>query len=151
MTVRGATVAEFSERIQELIDSTPSHIQGTVVVDQVYAQYQHEGLDLKHPNGGRAKFLGGPLLENHQKYLQNLANGLLQGQLPAEMVRNMEDLSTAGVYENAPVEFADLKASGHPIVEADMKKIYDRAPMVHRLTEAELEAKHDLRQLGLGN
>jgi hypothetical protein len=144
-------VPEFAERIQELIDRTPSRIQGTVVVDQVYAQYQHEGLDLKHPNGGRAKYLGGPLMEKHLSYMQDLADSVLEGQMPGAMIQTMEDLSTKGVYDNAPVEFADLKASGHPIVETDGGVIYDRPPMVHRLTEEELRAKGELRALGLGN
>lgn len=144
-------MAEFEERIQELIDQTPSNVHGTVVVDQAYAQIQHEAMDFKHPHGGRAKYLGGPLIEKHQHYLQELANGLLDGHLPGVMIRNMEDLSTKGVYENAPVEFADLKASGHPIVEADGGKIYDRPPMVHRLSEQELRDKGHLRALGLGN
>ncbi len=142
---------EFAARIQELIDKTPSKVQGTVVVDQVYAQIQHEALEFKHPHGGRAKYLGGPLLENYQKYVQHLADATLDGDLKDAMIRNMEHLSTEGVYENAPVEFADLKASGHPIVEVDGMAVYDRAPMVHRLTEEELRAKNHLRALGLGN
>lgn len=142
---------EFAERIQELIDRTPSKLNGTVVVDQAYAQIQHEAMEFNHPRGGRAKYLGGPLIENYQQYVSNLADSLLGGQLPAAMIRNMENLSTQGVYENAPVEFADLKASGHPIVEADGMKIYDREPMVHRLSEEELRAKARLHSYGLGD
>lgn len=142
---------EFAERIQELIDRTPSHLHGTVIVDQAYAQIQHESMQFHHPRGGRAKYLGGPLIEKYQEYISNLAEGLLPGQLPAAMIRNMENLSTAGVFENAPVEFADLKASGHPIVESDGMKIYDREPMVHRLSEEELRIKARLRDYGLGD
>ena len=113
--------------------------------------YQHEGMDLVHPRGGRAKYLGGPLIENHVSYYQHLADSLLDGDLPKAMIRNMENLSTEGVYKNAPWEFADLKASGHPIVETDNQTIYDRPPMVHRLSDEELRMKDHLRQIGLGN
>lgn len=140
----------FSERMDELIAQTPEHVTGTVVVDQVYAQYQHEGMDLKHPRGGRAKYLGGPLIENYVSYYQRLADALLDGDTTKAMIHNMEDLSTEGVYKNAPWEFADLKASGHPIVEENGATVYDRAPMVHRLSEQELKDKGDLRRMGLG-
>jgi hypothetical protein len=141
----------FGARMDELAEMVGDGIlRGQVEVDQVYARYQHERLDLRHPEGGRAKYLGGPLLENTYRYIQELADSLLTGQLRGQMVKTMEDLSQK-VYDNAPREFNDLRASGHPTVVDDEYKIYDRMPFVHRLTEAELRAKGDLRRLGLGN
>lgn len=141
----------FHARIDELMALVgDGELVGEVYVDQIYAHYQHEGLTFKHPQGGRAKFLGGPLMENMYSYVQDWADGLLRGQIRARMIKSMEDLSQK-VYDNAPVEFNDLRASGHPVVHDDYQTIYDRAPFVHRLTEQELKAKGHLRALGLGN
>lgn len=135
----------FSQRMDKLINETPTKIKGRVHVNQVYAAIQHESLEFNHPRGGRAKYLGGPLIENHNKYYQDIADSLLAGKTTEAMIRNMEHLSTEGVYENAPIEFADLKASGHPSVEVNDDLVYDRPPMVHRLSEEELRAKSELR------
>lgn len=61
-----------------------------------------------------------------------------------------EDLS-GKVYDLAPHEFGDLRASGHPSVIDEGAVVYDRAPHVHRLSEEELKAKSHLRALGFGN
>lgn len=55
-----------------------------------------------------------------------------------------EDLSD-DVFELAPLEFGDLKASGHPSVTDDGAVVYDRAPNVGRLSEEELRIKGHLR------
>lgn len=62
------------------------------------------------------------------------------------MTKNMEDLSQQ-VYDKAPWEFADLRASGHPSVDTDGHRVYDRRPMVGRLSKADLKIKSHLRYL----
>lgn len=141
----------FGQRLDELERIVGKRdLTGKVIVDQVYAQYQHEGLDLRHPEGGQAKYLEEPLHKRANRYGSRLAGGVLDGQLEARMIDNMEDLS-AQVFEHAPVEFGDLKASGHPVVTSDGHTVYDRPPAIHRLTEAELRAKGQVRNLGFGN
>lgn len=141
----------FAERIQSLIRAADGgKLRGEVIVDQVYAQYQHEGLDLKHPDGGRAKYLGGPLIENYANYYNDMAKTLFHDGGQQAMINSMEDLSRE-VYDNAPREFMDLRASGHPIVHKGITKVYDRAPYVHRLNKYELKAKNQLRALGFGH
>jgi hypothetical protein len=125
-------------------------LRGAVEVDQVYARYQHEGLDLRHPEGGQAKYLEAPLYQHHGTYVQKLADHVLAGDLPDTMARVMEDLSLE-VYDKAPLEFGDLKASGHPTVVDNGTMSYDRPPNIHRLTPEELRIKAELRALGLGN
>lgn len=115
-----------------------------------YARYQHEGLDLKHPSGGEAKYLEGPLYQRHRDYLQRLADHTLTGDLTRAMVDNVEALSLQ-VYDLAPREFHDLRASGHPTVTDAGAVAYDRPPNVHRLTDVELRAKAELRALGFGH
>ena len=143
--------APFDERMAELAQNVGDGVlKGTLEVDQVYARYQHEGLDLKHPGGGQAKYLEQPLYDEHRDYVQRLADHVLDGQLVPAMTDNMEALSLQ-VYDKAPFEFGDLKASGHPSVMDGDRSAYDRPPNVHRLTEPELRAKAELRALGLGN
>lgn len=52
-----------------------------------------------------------------------------------------EDLARE-VSVKAPVEWGDLRGSGHPTVDDNGETVYDRAPAVHRLSEEELRAKH---------
>jgi hypothetical protein len=141
----------FQAKMDQL-DAIVGHgeVEGKVIVDQVYAKYQHEGLDLKHPAGGGPKYLGGPLLIQHREYYGRIADRLLDAGPIGPMIANVEDLSLQ-VFENAPIEFGDLRASGHPSVKDGGAMVYDRAPNCHRLTREELRAKGDLRRLGLGN
>ena len=59
---------------------------------------------------------------------------------------SMEHVSDE-VYVQAPWEFGDLRASGHPSVEHNGEVIHDRAPHTERLTEAELKVKKHLSHL----
>lgn len=124
-------------------------VQGKVEVDQVYARYQHEGLDFQHPRGGQAKYLEQPLYANVPLYMQDIAARLLLEGPVAGMADSMEDLS-GEVFDRAPIEFLDLRASGHPTVTQGGAIKYDRPPMQARLTDEQLRAKHQLRRLNLG-
>lgn len=138
----------FEAKLDELAGMVgDGTLRGAVEVDQVYAQYQHEGLDLRHPRGGQAKYLEQPLYAHHRDYVQALADNVLRGSLVAAMEDNMEDLA-GEVYDLAPREFHDLRASGHPTVSSGGTIVYDRPPMVARLTVAQLKAKDQLRALG---
>jgi hypothetical protein len=108
-------------------------------------------VEFRHPEGGQAKFLEEPLLTGVEDHMRKLAKSFLEPGGPADGMRDsMEDLSQA-VYDHAPHEFGDLRASGHPTVIDDGATVYDRPPHVHRLTEDELQAKGHLRTLGFGN
>lgn len=122
-------------------------LHGEVEVNQVYALYQHESLDLAHPHGGSAKYLSDPLYANYAKYLEGIAATVLDDGGHAGMIAAMENLSDQ-VETTAPVWFNDLRRSGHPSVTDDGHSVYDRAPKQHRLTEAEIEAKKDLDPSG---
>lgn len=138
----------FERRLGELADRVGhERVRGSVEVDQVYAQYQHEGLDLKHPRGGQAKYLEEPLYDHHRDYLQDIADRVLDGSITQAMADSMEHLS-GEVFALAPVEFMDLRASGHPVVRRGGEVAYDRPPMQERLTPAQLKAKDKLRALG---
>jgi hypothetical protein len=58
----------------------------------------------------------------------------------------MEDLSDA-VEQLAPVEFGDLRKSGHPTVKSSGRFVYDRPPKQARLTKAEMDAKLNILEV----
>lgn len=130
----------FRMRMDELMAEVGSgKIRGTVVVDQVYAHIQHEALDFKHPRGGQAKYLEGPMLERASIYSQKLADGALEpGGLERAMIEVVEDLSEQ-VATHAPVEHGYLRGSAAPSVTDDGVSVYSRAPRVPRLSEAQLK------------
>ncbi|UTN91850.1 hypothetical protein SEA_STUFF_19 [Streptomyces phage Stuff] len=141
---------DFLARMDELIEEHDGgDLVGSVVVDQVYAKYQHERMDLKHPNGGQAKFLSGPLLNDAPKYLQKLAGAVLHGSLTNAMAECMESLSLS-VWEKAPRDFWDLRQSGNPRVLKGGAEVYNRPAIVPRLTEQQLREKARLKGMGLG-
>lgn len=142
---------DFHAKLAELRDRTRCRdgmLRGSVEVNQVYAHYQHEGLDLHHPRGGQARFLTGGLMDSYHGYLQAVADGFLDDGGRDAMQRSMEHLA-GEVFDRAPVEFWDLRRSGHPVVQQGQRTLYDRAPLQHRLSAAELRAKSRIRYAGL--
>ena len=141
---------DFTSRVDEFLAKMPKKkVSGRVVVDQVYAHYQHEGVDLHHPDGGEPFYLREPLFAKADDYLKNLRDAAITEDGPdleRAMQENVEDLSLE-VYHRAPLEFGDLKGSGHPIVEKDGETVYDRPPNVPRLDPDELKIKARLRYL----
>jgi hypothetical protein len=115
-------------------------LRGSVTIDQVYAHYQHERLDLRHPRGGGPKYLERPLFDHYPAYLEAVARGWLDDGGERAMARAMEHLSDAAELA-APWEWGDLIHSGHPEVRRGEELVYDRPPKRHRLTEAELRQK----------
>jgi hypothetical protein len=135
--------AAFADRIaqlREMVGSREGEIRASVVVDQVYAHFQHEHLELHHPRGGKAKFLEQPLFAHHKDYLADYAHTVLRDGGRAAMVRSADHLSDQ-VEIHAPREWGDLMKSGHPQVHLGDHEIYDKPPRVHRLTKAELRVK----------
>lgn len=112
-------------------------------VDQVYARYQHEGLEFAHPRGGMAKYLEVPFFAHAGGHLSALADGTLDN-LRGAAVRVAEAMDD-DMHDNAPVEFDQLRRSGHPTVTDNGAVVYDRPPDVPRLSEAALRAKSRAR------
>lgn len=136
----------FYGRIEDLkrMVGGPSKLEGKVVADQVYAQYQHETLDLSHPRGGGSKFLTKSLVQNRDNILRNLARNVLDGKVESAMATGMENVATA-MYKNAPHEFHDLRNSAHPTVKSGGRFVYNRPPNVRRLTKTQRRAKDRAR------
>jgi hypothetical protein len=132
----------FAERIDALrtLTGRGQRLTGTCTVDQVYAHFQSERLDLHHPRGGGPKFLERPLMQHYRDYLDDYAKTVLHDGGQPAMKRSVEHLSDA-VETTAPREWGDLLKSGHPSVEQGGRTIYDRAPKAARLSKEELKAK----------
>jgi hypothetical protein len=143
---------DFTQRIDELRHRVGSgRLEGKVTVDQVYARYQHEGLELGHPRGGMARYLSQPLLDNHSEYLQTYADRVFNDEDGGRsaFVEAMENLAEeGGVATFAPVEFSNLRASGHPEVHDGEDVVYDRPPRQARLTEEEIRELKRLHPTG---
>lgn len=145
-------VRRATDGIQELIERTGGPtIKATVTVDQPYAQDQHETLFYRHPRGGRAKYLEGPLFEGHREWIQRFADNLLGRDTTAEheWAKVGRELKEA-VPSNAPVEFGDLRQSAGLMVKAGSKIVAQEPAMQGRLTEPELDAKDHMRHLNVG-
>lgn len=137
----GAGIDRLKERVGH------GKLKGSVVVDQVYAFYQHEHPEFKHPDGGKPYYLRDPLFEGADGHMQKLARKVLEPGGPAEGMRDVVEDLCRSVYEQAPLEFGDLKGSGHPKVTSAGAVVYDRPPNVGRLSEEELRIKGELRRL----
>lgn len=138
--------------IQDLIDRTGGpKLKATVVVDQPYAQDQHETLYYKHPRGGQAKYLESPLFAKHPQWLQKFANRLLMkstdaGKEWAGVGRSLKN----EVARSAPVEFGDLRGSAALTAREGATIIVNEPALQPRLSEAELDAKDYMRSMGVG-
>jgi hypothetical protein len=132
----------FGERITALrrMVGDGERLTGLCVVDQRYAKAQHEHGEWHRPRGGRAFYLRDPLFDGYRDYLDDYAKTVLHDGGQPAMKRSMEHLSDQ-VELTAPVEWNDLRKSGHPSVEQGGRTIYDRAPKAARLTAEELKAK----------
>jgi hypothetical protein len=131
----------FTARIDELRHKIGSDkIVASCTVDQVYAKYQHERMELHHPRGGSAKYLQKPLMDRYRDYLDDYAKTVLHDGGQPAMERAARDL-VAQVEVHAPREWGDLRKSGHGQVTQGGRTIYDRPPKAARLTKEELRAK----------
>ena len=134
------------EHLRDMTGSREQWLRGSVTVDQVYAHYQHEHLDFRHPRGGHALYLQRPLMEHFRGWLDDYARTVLRDGGQHAMARSMEHLSDQ-VEIQAPLEWGHLRRSGHPEVRTAVRHVYDRPPKQHRLTRAEIRYYNRLRHL----
>lgn len=125
----------FFSRIDRLQNSVGSgKLVAGCTVNQPYAQNQHQSVWFKHPQGGRALYLGGPLMENAFQLLEEIARGAITpfgSTLDQRMIDVAEKMSDY-VFENAPLETGVLATSGNPWVSDKGVRIYERPPISPR-------------------
>ena len=120
-------MGDFAQRMELLSRQVGNGFcVGKVIVDQVYAKYQHEDLALRHPRGGTAKYLTIPLFRNRWAYLQEVAKTCLDDGGVRGMAIAMEHLaggvshSTTAIRGEGGGALGGLKrlssAGGFPVV-----------------------------------
>ena len=129
--------SEFNMRTQYLETQVgKGRIKAGVIVDQPYAQNQHENLEFNH-TVGRAHYLGGPLMENTFNFVDGMARAVITetgSRIKDEMQDIAEDLARA-VLTNAPrdPDIGDnLANSGSPWVVDDGIETYSRPAIAPR-------------------
>lgn len=110
------------------------------------AHYQHEHPQFRHPRGGQAFYLQEPLYESADRYVQAVANDLLdvEKNLADTVFDQMQDL-VRQVEVRAPTEFGSLRQSGAPSVTDKGAVVRSEPPQQRRLTEEELRDESRLR------
>jgi hypothetical protein len=139
----------FVANIEALAKRVEGRWRGAVEVNQVYAHYQHAHPEFKHPRGGQAFYLQAPLYRYYRLYYRTIAQHAITSEgtdLKGGFAQVTEHLSKQ-VYIHAPREFEHLRNSGHPYVTRDGVKVYNRQPLVKRLSERELRENGHLRYL----
>lgn len=126
-----------ADKLRKLVGKGP--LKGKLVVDQVYARYQHERLDLKHPRGGYPKYLWLSLVVGKEAMLAKLAKSVLETGPVEGMKRAMEDQDSR-LPKYAPIWLNNLRNSGNPQVFDNGAKVYDRPARQPRMTREQLKA-----------
>jgi hypothetical protein len=128
-------MSEFSERIEQLrLQLGRGHITAHCVVDQAYAQNQHQTASFRHPKGGKAFYLSEPIADSYLIWMEKIASACITpdgSDVESAMIEVAEAMSQA-VFDNAPKETGELDTSGHPFVERDGVPVYDRPPVSPR-------------------
>ncbi|MGE5612682.1 MAG: hypothetical protein ACM3UO_00205 [Bacillota bacterium] len=135
-------MGSFTENLAMLAEEIGDHATITVEVNQVYAHYQEVHAEFVHPGGGQAFYLRDSVVGKAYEWMERLAGYIITPN-GTDIDNGLIDVSEAivnSVADLAPVEWHNLKSSGHPTVEKDGVTIYDRPPLSPRLTEAELKA-----------
>jgi hypothetical protein len=131
---------DFFERI-DYLDEQVGHgdITAGCLVDQIYAQNQHQNLRFHH-TVGRAHYLGAPLMENATRLMQKIARSVIDesgSHLRREMIQTAEAMA-GFVRDNAPrdPDVGDVLAnSGSPWVTDGGQEVYRRPPVQPREAE----------------
>ena len=132
-------MGDFQARTDELMHRVGhGNLKGSVEVDQIYARYQHERADLRHPHGGGPFYLRKALMEHSQQHLAAIGAALFEHGGVRAMADAMDEV--VGLLPRyTPVEFGYLRDSGHARVYDNGALAYDLPPIVPRLSEEQLK------------
>ena len=113
-------------------------LRGHILVDQLYAEDQHNNPTYKHDDGGM-QYLTRPLVSNAQTYMSWVAGALLHAGPVAGMRRAVDHLNDS-MQRTAPHEHGYLARSGRVTVYDNGRIAYRKGPAQRRLSKAELNA-----------
>jgi len=112
-------------------------LSGRVVVDQPYAQIQHQKSTYHHDDGV-SKYLITPLQVNRNRYLMMVAHGILDDGGRRAMFQAMTDLAKNAMKRYVPTEHFWLQRSGSPSVWSDGRRVFYTPPEQRRRTQEEI-------------
>ena len=130
---------DFFERTQYLMDQVgDGDLTAGCLVDQPYAQDQHETLHYNHPRGGRARYLGGPLFENALPLMEKIAANAItrDGSDLNNTFIGISETMSEWVVTEAPRLLQILRFSGEPWVKDGGNEIYRRRSAMPREPDA---------------
>lgn len=133
-----------SARLRELAEHIgDGELTASVVVDQAYAQDQHETMHYRHPHGGGPKYLERALFDGHRGYYSDLADVIHDEAHP--LVDAMRSVGRDLVFDSAAITpvgpNGPFLARSHALTITDQgAEVYHDEPQQRRLTEEELEA-----------
>lgn len=137
-SVGGDTGGSFNDRMTELKKLVGiGKIEASVTYAQAYAQFQHEGVGLRHPRGGEAHFLANALNATYKEFYDRVAMGLFRGNVQQDFIQYTDRLNTAAA-ERAPIELDNLRRSGAAAVKVGGRFVYQRQASQRKLTKTEL-------------
>jgi hypothetical protein len=129
----------FQARTDELAHKVGhGDLKGRVEVDQIYARFQHERADLRHPRGGGPFYLRKAMMEHGQQHLVTIGRSILETGGVHAMADAMDEV-VGLLPQYTPVEFGYLRDSGHAQVFDNGALAYDLPPIVPRLSEEQLK------------
>ena len=134
-------MSTFTDSMDMLEAQVRGRWSARVEVNQVYAHYQEVHPEFNHPRGGQAFYLRDTVY--HGQWLAKAAHGIIgEGGVDVQgALRGVAEGMVLGVYQRAPVEFADLRQSGRPYVTRDFAQVFSRPARVGRLSTEQLKAK----------
>jgi hypothetical protein len=98
------------------------------------------GIDFDHPRGGEAGYLSEGLDVQGGEIIGRIENAIGEEKPLRRAVRDGMDKLADTVYDAAPVEWWVLRNSANPRVLVGDEVVYDRPPVVPRLSQSELDA-----------
>lgn len=142
---RGTDIGQVMASLERLERAVgDGDLSMSITMNQRYAKFQHERMDLKHPHGGKHHFLTDPLFDHVRQILGALAMAAVTARgsaLRAAMVHQVEAWAVRSVAQT-PIWWGDLPNSHAPEVVDDGEIVYRRPPKARRLTDEELKLKN---------
>lgn len=124
----------FDERIEELADAVgEGDLTAELVVDQAYAEVQHEREDYHH-TVGQAHYLEEPMMAMSGEFMEHLAESAITAD-GSELFFGMRDVSerlSRIVEDYAPQDTGELYLSGSPRTIDNGVERYHRPPYIPR-------------------
>jgi hypothetical protein len=124
----------FDERMRYLSEQVgEGNLTMGCVVNQEYAQDQHETRRYRHKSG-QANYLGGPLMDHAFELMEKLARNAItsEGSDLVDAAKSIAEDMAGYVQRYAPKDTTRLSESGNPYVDSNGERVWERPPRAAR-------------------